>query len=336
MRRPRSKPWKAALLLSLLAVPAVVRALDRRRADGTGLLKGDSPGEDMEITSGDGTRLRLNVCGTGERTLFLVHGWMCNESMFRFQQEHFSDRYRIVTLNLRGHGASDVPGSLDYHPDRLAEDLKAAVEFIDPADFVVAGHSMGGFTAFKFYERFGGEYSGRLKGITIIDSTGTDLVDGLVFGSLVKRVYPRPLGFLLKGLGRHNRVSDGVIRRVKNSSIVYLVVRWAAFGKKPDGNQVEFVREMLLDTPMTTISLAAKGCLDFHYEYHLPEVRVPVLLMVGDRDKLTNLEVNRRTGELLPDARLAVFPGVGHCSLLETPDEFNRELDGFLSGAFEG
>ncbi len=59
-------------------------------------------------------------------------------------------------------------------------------------------------------------------------------------------------------------------------------------------------------------------------------------LLEGDRDRLTNLEVNRRTGGLLPDARMAVFPGAGHCSLLETADEFNRELGLFLDEAFDG
>jgi pimeloyl-ACP methyl ester carboxylesterase len=336
MRRPQKRFLEAGLIMTPLAVSAVIRRLDRRRSDSTGLLESGIPGEDVEIPSLDGTSLRLNVCGSGKRTLFLVHGWMCNRTIFRFQQEYFQGRYRVVSLDLRGHGGSGIPGNLDYDTDRLAEDLKAAVEFIDPGDFVVAGHSMGGFTAFKFYERFGKEYSGRLKGMAIIDSTGTDLVDGLVLGRLVDGAYPRPLGFLLDRLGRYNRVSDSLIRRFKNSSLVYLVVRLTAFGKKPVGSQVEFVREMLLGTPMTTISLAAKGCLDFNYARFLPEVDVPVALLVGDRDKLTNLESNQRTAELLPDARLGVFPGAGHCSLLEKPDDFNRELARFLDQAFDG
>jgi pimeloyl-ACP methyl ester carboxylesterase len=323
------------LLMTPLAVPAAVRKMDRWRSDDGRLPEPGAPGEDVEVTSSDGTRVRLTVRGSGESTLFLVHGWMCDQTIFRFQQEHFSDRYTVVSLDLRGHGSSDVPDSLDYHPDRLAEDLKAAVDYIGPTHFVVAGHSMGGFTAFKFYERFGEEYSGSLKGMAIIGSTGTDLVEGLIFGRLVDVVYPLPLSSLLRTLGRHNRFSDRIIGTVKDSPIAYIVVRLMAFGKKPEGSQVEFVREMLLNTPMTTISLAAKGCLDFHYEYFLPRVEVPVALLVGDRDRLTSLASNRRTAELLPQARLAVFPGAGHCSLLETPAEFNLELERFLDEAFE-
>jgi len=90
----------------------------------------------------------------------------------------------------------------------------------------------------------------------------------------------------------------------------------------------------VMSTPMTTLSLAAKACFDYHYEYFLPSVDVPVALLVGDRDKLTNRESNERTASLLPDARLKVFEGAGHCAMLERHDDFNEELGSFLDEVF--
>lgn len=331
-KRLRKRVRGAAAVAAPIIIAGMIRKHDRARDDGEAPMLCDPEVgcEEVMIESQDGTPLFLRISGRGDRTLFFVHGWTCNGTVFRFQRSHFEKDFRVVTLDLRGHGRSGIPESLDYHPERLAEDLKAAVDYVDPGDFLIAGHSMGGFTTFKFYELFGEEYKGRLKGLAIIDSTGTDLVEGLVLGKLVGRIYPAPLRSLLEFLGTNNRVSEAVKGSLRNTSPAYMLVRWAAFGKEPRGYQVEFMREMIFDTPVTTISLAAKGCLDFHYDYYLPDVRVPVMLLVGDRDKLTDLPCNQRTAELLPDASMAVFADAGHCSLMERRREFNSELEGFL------
>lgn len=334
-RHKRHRVLKSAAIVAPLAAPLVIRALDARRSDGTLPREVALELEHVECASLDGTRLHLTVCGEGPETVYFVHGWTCNESIFRFQQEHFSRRYRVVSLELRGHGASAIPADLSYHPEKLAEDLKAAVDATGQGPFAIAGHSMGGFTAFKFYERFAPEYEGRLKGMVIIDSTGTDLVEGIVLGRLVRHLYPIPLASVMEFIGRHNTISQAIKHAVRDSSIAYAIVRWGAFGGKPTGTHVEHVREMVLATHMTTLSLAAKACLDFHFDYYLPNVSVPVVLLVGDRDKLTNRSSNERTARLLPDARLKVFEGAGHCTLLERRDEFNAELEAFLEDLFD-
>lgn len=324
----------AEAVLATLYLPALVRRMDARRPCDDHICGDGLELEHIEIASVDGTPLHMTACGEGPETLFFVHGWTCNESIFRFQQEHFRDRYRIYTLELRGHGRSAIPESLDYHPDRLAEDLESAIEHVQPGSFVVAGHSLGGFTTFKWFERFGGARRDGLKGLAIIDSTGTELTDGIVFGRAVERLYPMPLSHILKGLGRHNRISGAVKRALRDTSVAYLIVRWGAFGKKPKREHVEHVREMVLNTPMASMSLAAKACLDYDYEYFLPSVDVPVSLLLGDRDKLTNYDSNKRTAGLLPDARMSVFEGAGHCAMLERREDFNEELASFLRDVF--
>jgi len=327
---------RRARLAAPVFLPAMWRVLDSLRKDVDGDLNADDLElEHIEVTSLDGTRLHMTACGEGDSSLFFVHGWTCNESIYRFQQRHFADDYRVYTLELRGHGASAIPESLDYHPERLAEDLEAAIRHVGPESFVIGGHSMGGFTAFKWFERFGSEAKGKLKGMAIIDSTGTDLSEGMVMGSAIKRLYPFPIGNVLKEMGRRSRISDMVREAIKETSAAYGMVRWGAFGSKPKGAHVEHVRDMVLGTHMTTLALAAKACLDFHYDYYLPKVDVPVMLLVGDRDKLTNREVNERTAALLPDARLKVFEGAGHCSLLERREDFNGELEAFLAEVFD-
>ncbi len=322
----------AGAVLLGLAVPPLVRRLDHGRDDLAETLP--AAGFDLEhheVISRDGTPLHLTVTGSGAKTLFLVHGWTCNESVFRYQQERFSDDYRVVSLELRGHGASGMPPGLDFSHERFAEDLKAAVDHIGPAEFAVGGFSMGGFTALKFIEGFGAEYAGSLKGVVLIDSSGLNLAEGILFSPIWKALYPFPLAYILPVLGRPWRVTDRVMELLKDTSIAYMAARLLAFGKRPSGVHVEHQREMSFSTRFSTACLCVKSMLDHDVESCLPRVDVPVLLLMGEHDKLTNVSANMRTAELLPRARLRIFSGAGHDSLMERSGEFNDEMASFLA-----
>ena len=327
----------AGVLLSALAVglPVVVRKLDHKRDDEAGSL--DSVDLDLEhhqVMSPDGTSIHVTVTGQGDKTVFLIHGWTCRESIFRFQQAQLAEKYRVVTMELRGHGDSSLPEGLDYRTEAMAEDLKAVIDYFDPAEFAIGGFSMGGFTTLKFCERFGDEYYDRLKGIFLMDSTGMDVLDSMQFGSLVKLFYPFPLNIYFKVMGYPNKLFDSIRDLIANTPGAYLITRRMAFGDKPCGCYVEVQREMSFSTSVSAIFLALKSIFDYHVEEYLPKIPVPVLLLVGEKDRLTSAESNRRTAELLPNARFKVFPGAGHECLLERWEEFNTDISAFLDEAF--
>jgi pimeloyl-ACP methyl ester carboxylesterase len=73
----------------------------------------------------DGVRLHYLEAGGG-KPLVLVHGFSQTAEQFKFQIEGLADRYRVITLDLRGHGESEKPNfGLKIH--RLAEDLREAL-----------------------------------------------------------------------------------------------------------------------------------------------------------------------------------------------------------------
>jgi len=327
----------ALVSLGALAAPALVRRLDHLRSAGSDGDPDCTGGKEvMEgIRSRDGTAIHVEYCGDAGPTVFFAHGWTCNHTIFRHQMSHLCDRYRVVSMDQRGHGKSAMPASRDFGTDRLAEDLKAVIDAFAPEEFVIVGHSMGGFTAFKFHQHFGEEYRGRLKGMMIIDSTGTDVLESIYMSGVASRFYPFPLSAFLVLGGRENRLVESGREMLRNTSLAYLICRWAAFGKKPPALEVELQREMSFSTRVPVTSLAAKACFDYHVEEHLPEVDVPVLMFVGTKDKLTSDKANRRTCELLPDARLVVYQDAGHSTHLERTAELNAEMDAFMRSCFE-
>ena len=62
----------------------------------------------------------------------------------------------------------------------------------------------------------------------------------------------------------------------------------------------------------------------------LGEIRVPVLVVVGEEDTLTPPAESRKIAEGVPDGRLVVLPGAGHLANLEAPEAFNAALEGWI------
>lgn len=93
--------------------------------------------------SGDGTQIAYVVQGEGNTAIVFVHAWCCNKSFWDRQISHFSKNYKVVSIDMAGHGESDL-GRKDYTIEAFAEDVKAVIEKLDLKNVVLVGNSMGG------------------------------------------------------------------------------------------------------------------------------------------------------------------------------------------------
>ncbi len=105
------------------------------------------------ITTNDGVRLTLVEKGRG-RPLVLVPGWSQTARQFAAQIDGLADRYRVIAVDMRGHGQSEKPAS-GYKIQRLAQDLKDVLDALDLDDAAVAGHSMGSSILWCYWDLFG-------------------------------------------------------------------------------------------------------------------------------------------------------------------------------------
>lgn len=292
-------------------------------------------GEPREgIRSGDGTPLYADSCGRGPAVI-LVHGLACDHTIWRYQRAFLSDKYRVVSLDLRGHGSSGTPESRDQSTERLAEDLEAVVEAFDPEEFAVVGHSMGGFTTFKWHERYGERYRGRLKGMALVDSSGVDAVEGIILGGPVKRLYPFPLAAVLDFWKEKHRLAQKAWQAYGKTAPAYVFARYTCFGKRSPAEGVEFQRELIFSTRLPEFMRATNACLDYHADpAAMSRIEVPVLILVGSEDRFTARRSSERTSGMIPGAMLKVYEGCGHDTMLERPEEENRDLAAFLERCF--
>jgi pimeloyl-ACP methyl ester carboxylesterase len=95
------------------------------------------------VLSSDGSPISFAVKGMGEPTIVFVHCWTCNHNFWRHQIEYFSKKYRVVWLDLAGHGQSGSTRS-DYTMEAFGEDVATVVNKVGAKRVVLVGHSMGG------------------------------------------------------------------------------------------------------------------------------------------------------------------------------------------------
>lgn len=118
------------------------------------------------VESFDGVRIVYDVSGLNPdaATIVFVHGWTCNRTHWRDQVEAFSDRYRVITIDLAGHGESSL-GRAEYSMSSFARDVEAVLDQEKVSRAVLVGHSMGGMVIL---------HAARLLGARVVGVVGAD------------------------------------------------------------------------------------------------------------------------------------------------------------------
>lgn len=129
----------SSLALSLLVACAPVETPDESVA---------APEPPPEIVGGvveaaDGVPIAYDAKGAGETALVFVHCWACDRQFWREQVDVFAEDYRIVAMDLPGHGASGSERET-WSIAGLAEDVRTVVDELGLERVVLIGHSMGG------------------------------------------------------------------------------------------------------------------------------------------------------------------------------------------------
>lgn len=117
-----------------------------------------------EIRTSDNVTLRYIEAGSGP-PLVMLHGWSQSAALFKHQLEALAGRYRVIALDMRGHGASEKPNH-GYRVSRLAADLHDVIEALDLPSVNLLGHSMGCAVIWSYWELFRAK---RISKIVLVD-----------------------------------------------------------------------------------------------------------------------------------------------------------------------
>ncbi|MBI3898312.1 MAG: alpha/beta hydrolase [Gammaproteobacteria bacterium] len=117
------------------------------------------------VASIDGTTIKYDVAGQGDTALVFVHCWTCNRSFWDAQVPYFAPNYKVVRVDLAGHGESGKQRKT-YSIPAFGADVAAVVDKLDLKHVILVGHSMGGPVALEAAKRLGD----RVIGVVGIDT----------------------------------------------------------------------------------------------------------------------------------------------------------------------
>lgn len=229
------------------------------------------------------------------------------------------ERFRVVTLDQRGHGDSDKPERAYAWRD-FSTDLAGVIDALGLRDAYAVGHSKGGAAV----AGVAAHHPGRIVRAVLLDPV---LTPRLAAGH---DLAPNPLA---AGARRRRMVWDSRQQMLASFAARPPFDRWRHDFLEAyiaGGTRDRADGRVELKCPGEIEARVYEGGMCSSSLDDLPLVRVPALLVSGGASLTLPPESARRAAALLPDGRLEILPGVGHFVPMEAPDEVLRLLGAFL------
>jgi len=252
----------------------------------------------------NGIEINYALEGDGPLVTF-SHSLGCHLGMWDEQALALRGRYRVLRFDTRGHGQTSAPAGA-YSLPQMAEDLHGLLAGLGVTETHFVGLSMGGMIG----QVFALTYPAMVQSLVLCDTTSR---------------YPAAAA----------PVWEERIRTVAAKGMEPLVQptleRWftARFRARRQ-DVMERVGAMIRSTPAAGYIGCCHAVPKIDVTDRLAEVRCPALVIVGEEDAGTPVEMARQIHAALPAAELAILRSASHLSNVEQPAEFNRVLAGFL------
>jgi pimeloyl-ACP methyl ester carboxylesterase len=258
----------------------------------------------MYVTRPDAALLALSF-GHGPLNLVTVGGWIGSGEVWLDVFGHLGSRWRCVTFDHRGTGASACTAERIRIAD-MVDDLLAVLDAHQMARAVIAAESAGGGVALEAALR------------------APDRITGLV---LVAPAWRRPTP------GRHDAFIAS-LRRDFPGAVAAFVAACLPEAGTADAGTADARRwgRLILERAEPERAVELLECqAELTAEDRLGELSLPVLVLHGDADSVQPLDASRRLTDELADARLVLLEGAGHAPMLSRPRDVAAAIESFVA-----
>jgi pimeloyl-ACP methyl ester carboxylesterase len=246
----------------------------------------------------DGVSIAYSVSGVANTALVFIHGGMADRSFWDGQHAAFAERFRVIALDLAGHGESGQDRR-EWGIPQFGRDVAAVMDAERVSHAVLIGNSLGGPAAIE---------AALLTGTRALAVVGVDTF--------------QDMGRTMDS-NRMNEMAEAW-RRDFHGTLEQMLRM--LFHPETPPSLVEDVRRRMSGMPVDTVCAMFRCFGGYDTGAPARQLRVPVRSINGDRFP-TDVESVRR---VIGDFDAVVLPHTGHFPMLECPEEFNRSLGEIL------
>jgi pimeloyl-ACP methyl ester carboxylesterase len=239
--------------------------------------------------------------------VIFIHGFPFNKHMWDMQTEVLKSNYRVITYDIRGFGESQAEGK-DFSLDTLTRDLIHLMDKLQIPKAAVCGLALGGSIALNAVDKYPERFTALILSDTHCGPEIKPNKDETL--SIIRTIREKGIKFFAEFSLKQYFASTSFVRRKE---------------------EVRSARKMIMNTSVSSICNTLMNLkVDDEVCKRLPEIKVPVLIMVGREDEITTPADAQYLHEQIPGSTLKVIEYAGHLPNLENTYEFNQHLRKFM------
>jgi len=245
---------------------------------------------------------------TADETVLMIHGYSSEKTVWMRFASHFTDKYRVLILDLPGHGETAFDPAIKYDTVSQAQRVVEAMDVLGIQRAHIVGNSMGGFISAQLALH----NPDRVQSAVLIDAAGivapqeSDMAKMLASGRNPFEIHSREEFIEFYGMTMAQppwlprmildyMADDYIVRRESLTRIFH------------DFHSTNFLDE------------------------HLGKIHVPILILWGERDRLLHISSAAVWQNGIPNAELITYPELGHMPMLEAPSKSADDVLAFLN-----
>jgi microsomal epoxide hydrolase len=266
-----------------------------------------APVQHHTFTTSDGVRLHYIEAGRGNKTLVLIPGWLMPAAVFEKQFAALSKSYRVLALDPRSQGLSEVT-TLSHAPKRRIQDIDEFLKAAQVRDFVLAGWSLGVLESLDFVANYKPK---GLRGLILIDNS---------------------VGEGKPPAGRRSNFAQTMNDPVKREQYMRTFSQ-DIYRKPPPPVLAQAVLDSALQAaPDVAIQLLNQPYPRTYWSETLQKQQIPVLYVIRPWLKEQGEALQKKRARDL--ITIAMFDKAGHALFVDEAESFNEAVLKFSQQAF--
>jgi pimeloyl-ACP methyl ester carboxylesterase len=264
------------------------------------------------VSGGGGIQLRVDETGNAKgQPILFIHGFsQCRLAWNQQMNSDLAADFRLVAMDIRGHGLSDKPRDAYGDPKFWADDVDAVITTLGLQQPVLCGWSYGGVIVSDYVNYYGEEKIAGTIWVGAVSRLGEPLVQPGFIGPEFLSCAP---GFFSEDV---QKSVDGLEKFLR-----------LCFYEEPSPE----VFYSCLGYNMIVPPHVRRGLLsrNVNNDAIIKGMRKPMLLSYGEQDRIAVAAMRNHLASLTTHAKLSVYPNVAHAPFWEGSQRFNRELREF-------